>query len=586
MENLVTVTIDNRQAQVPADMTIIKAAETIGIKVPSLCYQKELTPTGGCGICLVDVQGARDLVRACTTPVADGMVVRTHNRKIADIRKGVLELILMDHPDDCFHCVRNGNCELQALAKQLGVKDDGYGKVYQTKSHDETSPAIVREPEKCILCGRCINVCGQDIQTVYALGKTERGFDTEVKPPSGEMKESVCINCGQCIAFCPTGALHERIEKDVVWEALEDPEKVVIVQEAPAVRVSLAEEFEVPIGTNMAGKMHSVLKMMGFDHVFDTNFSADLTIMEEGSELLDRLNKGGNLPMVTSCSPGWIKFIETFYPELIPHISSCKSPQQMFGAMSKTYFAEQYDIDPAKIVTVSIMPCTAKKFEARRPEMNSSGFQDVDYVLTTREFIEMIQECGIDLRALDDTPAEDLMGQYSGAGTIFGSSGGVMEAALRTAYELATGEALPNLDIEAARGHQGVKQFSVDVKDVTLNLAVANGLGNARKVLDQVVEAKRKGEDMPFHFIEIMACPGGCVGGGGQPHGTLDGSVLKRRAERATGLYAEDKAMEIRKSHENPAIKKIYADFLEKPLSHKSHTLLHTTYNERDAFVM
>jgi NADP-reducing hydrogenase subunit HndD len=586
MSNVVTVTINGQQAAVPDGTTIIKAAEQIGIRIPSLCYHKELTPTGSCGICLVEVQGNRNLVRACTTPVNQGMVITTHSRALTDIRRGVLQLILAAHPDDCFYCLKSGNCELQSLAKQLGVDHEEYEKIYKHHEADTSSPSIVRDAEKCILCGRCVAVCGSDLQTVYALATINRGFNTLVTPPSGKMVESTCINCGQCVAFCPTGALHEQLEKDMVWAALEDPEKVVIVQEAPAVRVSLAEEFGLPIGTNMVGKMYHALKMLGFDYVFDTNFAADLTIMEEGSELLDRLQHGKTLPLITSCSPGWVKFVETFYPQLLAHVSSCKSPQQMFGAVSKTYFAEQYKIDPAKIVTVSIMPCTAKKFEARRPEMNSSGYRDVDYVLTTREFSSMLKEAGIDLAAIADALPNDLMGQYTGAATIFGSTGGVMEAALRTAYELATNEPLPNLNVEAARGLTGVKEFSVDVKGTKLRLAVANGLGNARKVLDNIVAAKEEGQPLPYDFIEIMACPGGCVGGGGQPYGTCDGSILQRRAQRAMGLYAEDRQMTIRKSHENPAITKIYQEFLEHPLSHKSHHLLHTEYVERDAFVL
>ncbi len=584
-QQTVTVTIDNIQMKVPATWTIMNAAEQAGINIPSLCYHKELVPTGGCGICLVEVQGYRDVVRACTTPVHDGMVVRTHSRALTNLRRGVLEILLSSHPDDCFYCVRNGNCELQTVAKQLDVESQWPGKIYNRHEPDMSSVAIVREPEKCILCGRCIAVC-QDIQTVSALGKSGRGFATLVGPPSGKMAESLCINCGQCVAFCPTGALHERLEKDDVWAVLEDPEKVVIVQEAPAVRVSLAEEFDLPIGTNLAGKMYRVLKMLGFDYVFDTNFSADLTIMEEGSEFLDRLGKDERLPLITSCSPGWIKFVETFYHDLLENVSTCKSPQQMFGALSKTYFAEKYGIDPTKIVTVSVMPCTAKKFEARRPEMNSSGYQDVDNVLTTRELADMIREAGINFAALPDDEPNDLMGQYTGAATIFGATGGVMEAALRTAYELTTGAPLPNLDIEAARGIEGVKEFSVDVKGTTLKLAVANGLGNARKVLDKVAAAKQNGDPVPYHFIEIMACPGGCVGGGGQPYGTIDGSILQRRIQRAVGLYDEDKNMTLRKSHDNPEIKRIYEDFLEKPLSHKSHELLHTHYVERDEYIL
>ena len=585
-ENLVAVTIDGQRADVPANLTIIKAAETIGVSIPSLCYHKELTPTGGCGICLVEIEGQRGYVRACTTPVSQGMAIRTHSRELTNVRRGTLELMLSNHPDDCFYCIRNNTCELQSLAKQLGIERSGLGKVIESRAIDESSPSLVREPDKCVLCGRCVSVCGEDIQTVFAIGKAFRGFDTVVGPPSGKFAESLCVNCGQCAAFCPTAALHEHVEKDQVWAALEDPEKIVIVQEAPAVRVSLAELFNLPVGTNLTGKMYSALKRLGFDYVFDTNFSADLTIMEEGSEFIERAQHQGVLPLITSCSPGWIKFVETFFHDLLPHVSSCKSPQQMFGALTKTYFAQKYQLDPANIVTVSVMPCTAKKFEARRPEMRASGFQDVDYVLTTRELAAMIQEAGLDFAGLPDGQPDDLMGQYTGAGTIFGATGGVMEAALRTVYEKLTGSPLPSLDIREARGIQGVKEFSLEIAGSTFNFAVANGLGNARNVLNRVAAAKERNEPMPYHFIEIMACPGGCVGGGGQPYGTSQRSILKRRAERAAGLYAEDQQMARRKSHQNPEVIKIYEEFLEHPLSHKSHELLHTAYNSREQFIL
>ena len=583
-DQLVSVTIDGQQTQVPAGLTIIKAAETLNISIPSLCYHKELPSTGGCGICLVEIQGQRGFTRACTTPVAPNMVVRTRSRELTNMRRGVLELILTNHPDDCFYCIRNGACELQTLARQLGIERSSLGKVIESQPPDMSSPSIVRDPDKCVLCGRCVAVCGEEIQTVFAIGKAYLGFDTIIGPPSGKFEESLCVNCGQCVAFCPTGALHEKEEAQNVWAALEDPEKIVVVQEAPAVRVSLAEAFQLPVGTNMVGKMYRALKLLGFKYVFDTNFAADVTIMEEGTEFIDRLQHGGVLPLITSCSPGWIKFVETFYHDMLPHVSSCKSPQQMFGVLAKTYFAQKYQLDPAKIVTVSIMPCTAKKFEARRPEMQASGYQDVDHVLTTRELIAMIREAGIDFAALDDSSPDDLMGQYTGAGTIFGATGGVMEAALRTVYEKVTGTPLPGVDVKEARGIQGVKEFSVDVAGTTLNFAVANGLGNARKVLDRLAEAKEKNEPIPYHFIEVMACPGGCVGGGGQPYGATQRSILKRRAERATGLYAEDREMKIRKSHENPEVVKLYEEFLEHPLSHKSHELLHTTYTPREEF--
>lgn len=578
-ETLVKIKIDGIEREVPSNSSVLEAAKAAGIQIPTLCYHEDLEPTGNCGVCLVQVKGQKGLKRSCTTPVYEGMEIITHNKEILDTRKGVLELILANHPDDCLQCIKNSKCELRQLADKLGVEKSTYEKVLKHKPIDDSSLSIVREPDKCILCGRCTQVC-QQVQTVFALETINRGFDTVVSVASGEIGNSVCVNCGQCISVCPVGALYEVSEEEKVWAALEDPDKIVIVQEAPAVRVSLAEEYGLPAGTNMANKMYTALKMLGFDHVFDTNFSADLTIMEEGSELLERLSKNENLPLITSCSPGWIKFLETFFHDLLENVSSCKSPQQMFGALAKTYFAKEYNIDPSKIVSVSIMPCTAKKFEAKRPEMKDSGYTDVDHVITTREFIRMLKKAGIDLREIPDGKAEDLMGQYSGAATIFGATGGVMEAALRTAYELATGKKLDIVDFEPCIGLEGIKELSVNINGTEIRGAVAHGLGNARELLNKVVEAKKKGE-IAYHFIEIMACPGGCVGGGGQPYG----STLKRRLERACGLYMEDKNLPIRKSHENPAIKKIYEDFLGKPLSHKSHELLHTEYVKRDAHI-
>jgi NADH-quinone oxidoreductase subunit G len=485
----------------------------------------------------------------------------------------IIELLLANHPSDCFTCERNQICELLKLAFELGVKEvrfDGEKPAYEL---DETSPAITRDPNKCILCGRCVRVC-HEVQTVSVIGFINRGSETMVSTFMGNGLGNVeCTNCGQCIHVCPVGAIKERSAVDEVWAALADPEKHVVVQEAPAIRAALGEDLGLPAGTLVAGRMHAALRRLGFDAVFDTNFTADLTIMEEGSELVKRITEGGVLPQITSCSPGWIKFAEHFYPDLIPNISTCKSPQQMFGPLAKTYYSQKAGVDPRKIVSVSIMPCTAKKFEAQRPEMTDSGFRDVDYVLTTRELARMIKEAGIDFASLPDEPAEELMGLYSGAGTIFGATGGVMEAALRTAYKLVTGKELEKLDIEPVRGLDGLKTATVDVDGLEVKVAVAHGLGNARKVLDEVRAGKS-----PYHFIEIMACPGGCVGGGGQPI-SFD---LALRGVRGQTLYDEDRELPYRRSHDNPSIKKVYEDYLKEPLGEKSHHLLHTEYTERE----
>ncbi len=578
MDNLVNVFINGTKIQVKKSTSILEAAKKAHINIPTLCNHEDLFPQGNCGICVVQVKGRDTLVRSCITPVEDGMEIITHSDRINETRRAILSLIISNHPDDCLHCIKNGNCELHKLADQLDVNEVIYEKIFEPKGIDD-SYYIIRDSNKCILCRRCLEAC-QLIQDVYALDAIGRGFYTTISVASGKMVESVCVVCGQCISVCPVGALYEKQDKDKVWEELSNPDKIVIVQEAPAVRVSLAEEFNLPAGINMTGKMYSALKKLGFDYVFDTNFSADLTIMEEGNELLDRLKNNKILPVITSCSPGWIKFMETFFPDLIENVSTAKSPQQMFGALSKTYFAKEYNIDPSKIVTVSIMPCTAKKFECDRPEMYSSGYKDVDYVLTTREFVKMIKEAGIDFVNLPDDHPDDLMGQYTGAGVIFGTTGGVAEAALRTVYEIATGKELEDVDIKVCRGFEGIKEFEIDLDGTKVRCGIAHGLANARKLLTIVSEAKKRGE-VPYQFVEIMACPGGCVGGGGQPFG----STLKRRLERAEGLYNVDKNMKLRKSHENPMIKKVYDDFLKHPLSEISHKLLHTHYNKRNQYI-
>jgi len=570
---MVTLTINDEKVAVPEGTTIMDAAKEAHIDIPHLCYLEGLESYGACRVCVVEVEGEGRLVPSCMRPVREGMKVHTHSARVRRARRMIIELLLANHPSDCFTCERNQICELLKLAFELGVKEVRFDGEKPSYELDETSPAITRDPNKCILCGRCVRVC-HEVQTVSVIGFVNRGSETMVSTFMGNGLGNVeCTNCGQCIHVCPVGAIKERSAVDEVWAALADPEKHVVVQEAPAIRAVLGEDLGLPAGTLVAGRMHAALRRLGFDAVFDTNFTADLTIMEEGSELVKRITEGGVLPQITSCSPGWIKFAEHFYPDLLPNVSTCKSPQQMFGPLAKTYYSQKAGVDPRKIVSVSIMPCTAKKFEAQRHEMTDSGFRDVDYVLTTRELARMIKEAGIDFAGLPDEPAGELMGLYSGAGTIFGATGGVMEAALRTAYKLVTGKELEKLDIEPVRGLDGLKTATVDVDGLEVKVAVAHGLGNAREVLDEVRAGKS-----PYHFIEIMACPGGCVGGGGQPI-SFD---LALRGVRGQVLYNEDKALPYRRSHDNPSIKKVYEDYLKEPLGEKSHHLLHTKYTERE----
>ncbi|MDO9516272.1 MAG: NADH-dependent [FeFe] hydrogenase, group A6, partial [Syntrophales bacterium] len=529
-----------------------------------------------CRVCVTEVEGQRTLVAACVFPVSRGMVIHTNSERVRKARKMVVELLLADHPSECTTCVRNGGCELQKVAEQVGVREVRFATSFPPKESviDTSSPSIVRDPRKCILCQRCVTVCEQ-IQTVSVLTPAWRGSNSRVVPTFNlPIAETNCVNCGQCVLVCPVGALYEKDQTEDVWAALNDPSKHVVVQEAPAIRAALGEEFGMPVGSLVTGKMIAALRRLGFDQVFDTNFTADLTIMEEGSELLKRVKEGGTLPLITSCSPGWIKFCEHFYPDLVDHLSTCKSPQQMFGSMAKTYYAQFAGVDPENIVVVSIMPCTAKKFEAGRPEMDDSGYRDVDVVLTTRELARMIREAGIDFASLPDEESDPPMGEYTGAATIFGATGGVMEAALRTAYAVVTGESLGNLDIAPVRGLDGIKEASVEVPGLgEVKVAVAHGLGNARKIMDAV----RSGE-ADYHFIEIMACPGGCVGGGGQPIPTN----RQIRALRGAALYLDDGSIQQkRQSHENASVKKAYETFLKEPLGHASHKLLHTHYAER-----
>ncbi len=572
----VTITLNGRPVQAEEGTTVLQAAEEAGVYIPTLCAHPDLRPEGVCRVCVVEVKGQRVLPTACTFPVAEGMVIDTHTANVREARKIVVELLLANHPSDCLTCSRNQNCELQKLAQELGIREVPFDGAHRVSRQDASSPSIIRNPDKCILCQRCVRVC-HEIQSVGCIFTSNRGWDTEVGPAFGiDLVNTACVYCGQCVSHCPTGALETVDPASAIWDDLVNPDKYVVVQTAPAVRAAIGEEFGLPPGTSVTGKMVAGLRQMGFDKVFDTDFTADLTIVEEGSELIKRLKEDGALPMVTSCSPGWINFIEMFYPDLLPHLSTCKSPQQMFGALAKTYYAEKIGVDPSKMVVVSIMPCTAKKFEADRPEMRDSGHKDVDYVLTTRECAQMMKQAGVDLSQVSDEEFDKPLGISTGAGVIFGATGGVMEAALRTAYEVITGKELPDLDITAVRGMEGVREASVDIDGLTVKAAVANGLANARKLMDMI----RSGE-ADYTFIEVMACPGGCLGGGGQP---LPNTPEKRK-KRAEAIYAIDKGMPIRKSHDNPAVKALYEEFLGAPLGHKSHELLHTNYSARSPYI-
>ncbi|MBR2884515.1 MAG: [Clostridia bacterium] len=576
---MINLKINGQDVSAPAGSTVLEAARMAGIEIPTLCYLKDVSQTGSCRMCLVEIKGGRALQAACVYPVAEGLEVYTNTPAVRNARKVTLELILSNHDRKCLTCERNRNCELQTLADELGITDIHYEGVRNVYDIDEVSPSIVRDNNKCILCRRCVNMC-KNIQTVGAIDAMDRGFKTSIGCAfEKSLGEVSCVNCGQCIAVCPVGALREKDATDDVWAALANPDKHVVVQTAPAVRAALGEEFGMEMGTPVTGKMAAALRRLGFDKVFDTNFAADLTIMEEGTELLHRLQNGGKLPMITSCSPGWVKFCEHNFPDMIDNLSSCTSPHEMYGAIIKSYYAEKAGIDPKDIFVVSVMPCTAKKYEAQREELGVKGLQDVDSVLTTRELAKMIKQAGIRFTQLPDEVFDDPFGaEATGAGVIFGATGGVMEAAIRTVADILDNTSHSEVEYEAVRGLEGIKIASVQAGGKTIRAAVAHGLGNARELLNKV-----KNGEVELDFIEIMACPGGCVNGGGQPIVSAKDRMDKDiRAERAKAIYSEDKSLELRKSHDNPYIKKLYEEFLGEPCGHKSHELLHTHYVARD----
>ncbi len=576
----VNVKINNKAYSVPQGSTILEAARYAGIEIPTLCYLKDINEIGACRMCMVEVKGARSLVAACVFPVNEGMEIFTNTERVRHSRKLTLELLLSTHDKKCLSCVRSGNCELQKLCKEFGVDDvNRYEGEIVHYNFDDSAAHMVRDNNKCILCRRCIAACDQ--QAISVIGVNARGFDTHVSSAfDKDLADVSCISCGQCIVNCPTGAIVEKDDTDKVLAAINDPDKFVIVNTAPSIRATLGEAFGMHIGTNVEGKMVAALRRLGFDKVFDTDFAADLTIIEEANELVERIQNGGVLPMITSCSPGWIKYCEHYYPDQIPHLSTCKSPQQMFGATMKTYYAEKMGIDPANMVVVGIMPCTAKKFETKRDNQAASGYPDVDIAITTRELVRMIENAGIFFRHLPDEQFDSPFGESTGAGTIFGASGGVMEAALRTAVEKLTGKELESVDFTEVRGMQGVKEAEYDVGGKKVKVAVASGTKNAKVLMDKV-----RAGDSGYLFIEIMGCPGGCINGGGQP---IQPAVVRNfvdlKARRAEALYTADRNNTKRKSHENENVKALYTEYLGKPGSHKAHEILHTSYVARKKY--
>ena len=579
-KEMVNLTIDNQKVTVPKGTTILEAAKTAGIDIPTLCFLKEINEVGDCRMCIVEVEGRRGFATSCIQTVEEGMVVHTHTQNVLEARHVILDLIISNHAKDCLTCTRSGNCELQALATKFNVLNIEFEGERTEHKIDDLSPSIVRDFNKCILCRRCVAAC-KNVQKIGAIDCINRGFESCISTVGDHSLNDVnCTFCGQCIEACPTGALHEKETINDVWVKLKDPETTVIVQTAPAVRVALGEEFGMPIGTNVVGKMVTALKRLGFDKVFDTNTGADLTIMEEANEFIERFTKNDNLPMITSCSPGWVKYIEMNYPELLPHLSSCKSPHEMFGAILKTYYANREGLDPEKIYVVSVMPCIAKKFERQRPEMKEDNLYDVDNVITTRELARMIKQANIEFEKLEDSNFDSPMGEASGAGAIFGTTGGVMEAALRTAQDTLTGKDLPKIDFEQVRGGDGIKRATINIAGKDINVVAASGLANARTILEEIKSGKAN-----YQFVEIMACPGGCIMGGGQP---IKSSKVRAEVDvrklRADALYTIDERSIVRKSHENPVMKKLYKDFLEKPGSEIAEKLLHTTYTKRDKY--
>jgi len=578
---MIKLEINGIAVEVPEGTTLLKAAEEVGVKVPRLCYHEDCDPWAACGICVVKVAGSPKMMRACATPCEEGMEIITHDTELYDVRRTVLQLILSRHPNDCLRCARSGNCELQTLAEEFGIREFDFPKRLSELPIDNSTPSIEVNPVKCVSCGRCVAVC-QQMQGVWALEFLGRGDEMRIAPAADvKLNDSPCIKCGQCSAHCPVGAIYEKSDARLVHAALADEEKYCVVQIAPAVRVAIGEAFGYESGELLTGKLYAALRRLGFKAVFDTNFSADLTIMEEGTEFIHRMKGDGPLPLITSCCPAWTDYMEKFASDFVPNFSTAKSPQQMMGAVAKTYYAEKIGVKAENIYMVSIMPCTAKKFEiTRTDDMYSTGYKDVDVVLTTRELSRMIKSAGVDFCNLPDEEADSVLGTYAGAGTLFGVTGGVMEAALRTAVTVMTGKKLPKVEFEDVRGLEGVKEAALDVDGTEVRIAVAHTMSNIEQVLDKVRAAREKGEETPYHFIEVMACRGGCIGGGGQPHGATD----EIRAKRIAGIYKDDEKSVVRCSHENPEIQRIYKEFLGEPLSEKAHKYLHTHYKERPVY--